>query len=277
MPARRRDVRGFRPSPASPDEERTGPRLTALAARDWRRRWDQQQTAMIPDREERFEVMIEALEVVSGPQLRILDLGCGTGSLAERLLRRYPRARAVAVDYDPVLLEIGRTGLGDLGGRLAWVDADLRKPDWTRKLPIRRFDVVASTTALHWMTPRELSRLYSDLAHLLRPGGWFFNGDFVRSPDGSSRFHRFSRAVRRRRERLIPIRGATWNEFWRSVLRDPRLAPEARLHRMRFPHPHARTRTADLNGHIRRLRGAGFREVNLIWTRWENRVIAAMR
>ena len=277
MPARRRYALGHGPSYAPPNVAGTSPRLSVLAARDWRRRWDRQQAAMIPDREERFEAMLEALELPSGSCPRMLDLGCGTGSLSERFLRRYPGARSVAVDYDPVLLEIGRAGMGDFGGRLAWVDADLRRPDWARELPLRRFDVAASTTALHWLTPTELSRLYSDIARLVRPGGWFLNGDFVRYPADTPRLHRFSRSIRRRRERLIPIRGATWNEFWRAVLRDPRLTRESRLHRVRFPHPHARTPTADLNGHIRRLRAAGFREVNLIWTRWENRVLAAIR
>jgi trans-aconitate methyltransferase len=63
----------------------------------------------VEDREQRFEAMLDALRVGVGTPFRFLDLGTGTGSLTERILRRFPSARGVAVDFDPVLLrEIGR-------------------------------------------------------------------------------------------------------------------------------------------------------------------------
>lgn len=252
-------------------------RLTVSAAREWRARWDEQQDALIPDRGERFEAILETLGVVAGNRFDVLDIGCGTGSLSERILRRFPRARSVAVDHDPVLLTIGEIGLGERDGRLTWVDADLRQSDWYRRLPRRRFDAVVSTTALHWLTGAELSRTYARVARLLRPGGWFLNGDQIAYPPDSSHFHRASRGVGRRRAALVRLKGVTWNAWWRAVLRDPRLSVEAELHHLRYPHPHSETPTPDLEGHLRRLRKAGFREVHLIWTRWENRVLAAVR
>lgn len=252
-------------------------RLTVSAARDWRARWDEQQDALIPDRAERFEAILETLAVVAGNRFDVLDLGCGTGSLSERIVRRFPRARSVAVDHDPVLLAIGHKGLGDMNGRLTWVDADLRQPDWYRRLPRRRFHAAVSTTALHWLTPEELSAVYARVARLLPRGGWFLDGDHIAYPSTSPRFLRASRLVRRRRARSVRIRGVGWGSWWRTVLRDPRLAAEAKLHRLRYPRPHSEVESPDLDGHIRRLRTAGFREVHLIWTRWENRVLAAVR
>ncbi len=38
----------------------------------------------------------------------MLDLGCGPGSLATRLLDRIPAATVIALDADPVLLAIGQ-------------------------------------------------------------------------------------------------------------------------------------------------------------------------
>jgi SAM-dependent methyltransferase len=231
----------------------------------------------VPDREERFEAILEALEFTVGPRFAVLDLGCGTGSLSEHILRRFPRARSVAVDYDPVLLTIGKQGLGDLGRRLAWVDADLRRAEWPRHLPIRRFDAAVSTTAMHWLTGPELARLYRLLARLVRPGGMFLNGDSVAFPGDCPRLRSTAKAIQDERLRRARPRGASWEQWWKQVLADPGLAEEARLHRTRYPHAHGRERTPDLDGHIRRLRSAGFREVGLIWTRWDNHVLAAVR
>jgi SAM-dependent methyltransferase len=85
--------------------------------------------------------------------------------------------RAVAVDIDPVLLALGRGALGTLDGRLRWVEADLASPAWTEALGEHQVDAVLSTTALHWLTPDELVRVYHDLGRLVQPGGVFLNGD----------------------------------------------------------------------------------------------------
>ncbi|HUZ70188.1 MAG TPA: class I SAM-dependent methyltransferase, partial [Candidatus Saccharimonadales bacterium] len=89
---------------------------------DWLARWDAQQQRHIPDREERFTAMVDALAAFAGREPRVLDLGCGPGSLSARVLHRLPGATVDAVDADPVLLAIGR---GALAGNttLTFVDA----------------------------------------------------------------------------------------------------------------------------------------------------------
>lgn len=209
----------------------------------------------------------------------MLDLGCGTGSLTERILHRYPRARAVALDFDPVTLAIGRRGLGTVGGRLEWVEADLRQAGWEAALPAGRPDAAVSSTALHWLTAKELGRIYSTLADRLRPGGLFLNGDWIAFGPRSPRF----RAVARRGRGHFRASGAksaetwSWRAWWRAALREPQLAREAALHRARFPRSHSAVRTPDLPGHVRLLRRAGFREVEVVWSLWQNRVVAAIR
>src|SRR4051794_1971436 len=98
--------------------------LTTTVARTWITRWDRQQEGYLPDREERFTALIDAVE--SGgrrPDPLVLDLGCGPGSLSTRLLDRLPRATVVAIDTDPVLLTLGREALsGRAGLRFAELD-----------------------------------------------------------------------------------------------------------------------------------------------------------
>jgi SAM-dependent methyltransferase len=103
-------------------------------AEQWIDRWDAQQERYMPDREERFTVLIDAVEAgVGRDDPLVLDLGCGPGSLAVRLLHRMPAARVVAVDTDPLLLELGRAAFAGRSG-LRFVDRDLRKPGWAPAL-----------------------------------------------------------------------------------------------------------------------------------------------
>ena len=77
------------------------------------------------------------------------------------------------------MLAIGRGALGTVDGRLRWIEADLASPDWLEALGETQVDAVLSTTALHWLAPEPLARLYQDLARLLRPGGLLLNGDHM--------------------------------------------------------------------------------------------------
>ena len=72
--------------------------------RDWLRRWDAQQVGYVPDREARFTVLFDALAALLPASFVALDLACGPGSISQRLLARFPGARAIAVDIDPVML-----------------------------------------------------------------------------------------------------------------------------------------------------------------------------
>src|SRR3984957_8947110 len=110
------------------------PALEAAAARDWIDRWDRQQEVYMPDREERFTALIDAVEAGTGrPDPLVLDLGCGPGSLAVRLLARLPEATIVAVDADPVTLALRRAGYASVPG-LRFVDVDLRESGWASRL-----------------------------------------------------------------------------------------------------------------------------------------------
>ena len=87
---------------------------------DWLQRWDAQQSLHMTTREERFGTMLDALDstVAKEPGAQddggivALDLACGPGAISQRLLARFPNARAFAVDLDPVLLAIGQGALG---------------------------------------------------------------------------------------------------------------------------------------------------------------------
>src|SRR5258707_2706135 len=104
--------------------------LTQAAAAAWIDRWDAQQQAFLPDREERFTALIDAVQECAGrDDPLVLDLGCGPGSLAVRLLDRIPTAARIAIYTDPLLLGIGRVA----SSGPAWADSGSGRL-WSRRL-----------------------------------------------------------------------------------------------------------------------------------------------
>src|SRR3712207_5064717 len=102
--------------------------------RNWRDRWEAQQAACTVDWEGRYTAMLDAVAALLPEEFVAVDLASGPGTISRRLLDRFPKARCVAVDLDPVLLTMGQSALGSADGRLRWVEADLKSSDWLTAL-----------------------------------------------------------------------------------------------------------------------------------------------
>lgn len=250
-----------------------------MMTQTWISGWEAQQDQFMPDREERFQIMFETLALMAGEgPMTVLDLGCGPGSLSVRLLERFPQARVVAVDLDPVLLKIGRETYAE-HPRLRFVSADLTDPGWTERLGLEEAPAAAlSTTALHWLHVRDLARLYRDLADLLRPGGVLLDGDHAHFPDApqlGKAASGLAAFLRQRRARAL-VAGQTWDGWWDSMRADPDLAAAFEERARLDYHHHRRDRPIDDAEHVELLEAAGFVEAGVIWQLGDDRVLAAV-
>ena len=258
------------------------PQLDRDAARDWIRRWDLQQEDSLPDREDRFTALIDAVEAGTGrPDPLIIDLGCGPGSLSDRLLDRVPDATVVAVDADPVMLALARAAHQGRPG-LRFVSADLRHPGWTTALDLDRpADAAVSTTALHWLNPEALAAMYAELAQVLRPGGLLLNGDHLLLDEASSPvLAKLGEALLQRedRRRFPDGHAESWQGWWDAVAADPALAgPVAERESWRGHADHHGQASRLLATHLDALRAAGFTEAGTLWQRGDNCLLCAVR
>jgi SAM-dependent methyltransferase len=247
-------------------------------AATWIERWDAQQERFMPDREERFTVLIDAVEA-GRPDPLVLDLGCGPGSLAVRLLDRIPAATVVGVDADPVLLELARAAWAGRPG-LRFAELDLRVAGWAGALGLdRAADAAVSTTALHWLTPEALAAVYAEAATVLRPGGLMLDGDHLAEDEATApTLARLGRALTEREERRHPSTAESWTGWWEAVTADPALAEAtARRERLGLDSEHHGSPSGLLSVHVDALRNAGFTEVGTLWQRGSDRVLCAVR
>ena len=98
-------------------------------------------------------------------QLRILDLGCGTGEITRRLADRYPEATLLGMDILEENLARAR-GLGDADGRIAYVAGDAFALDCADA----SFDLVACRH-MSQAVPG-FPEVLAEITRVLKPGGW---------------------------------------------------------------------------------------------------------
>ncbi len=93
---------------------------------------------------------------------RVLDVGCGTGVLLERILDRCPDSRVSGVDLSPAMVAQARRRLPQ---RVTLEVADAE----ALPFPAHSFDLAMSVSSFHfWPAPR---RALAELRRVLRPGG----------------------------------------------------------------------------------------------------------
>ena len=117
----------------------------------------------------------------TGEPLSILDLGCGTGLELDFIFARAPNARVAAVDLSSEML-------ARLKARLerAWYGPRVEIAQGSYlTMPFRAggFDCVVSVQTMHHFTPDVKLGLYTRIAHALKAGGMYIEGDYVVPPD----------------------------------------------------------------------------------------------
>jgi trans-aconitate 2-methyltransferase len=99
------------------------------------------------------------------PNERVLDAGCGSGRLAEELLRRLPSGELVALDYSAKMLEQTQKRLAAYGKQVEFMQASLQDFKLAKKV-----DGVFSNAVFHWVPDH--AAMFRCLHAALNPGGW---------------------------------------------------------------------------------------------------------
>jgi ubiquinone/menaquinone biosynthesis C-methylase UbiE len=120
------------------------------------------------------------------PNHHVLDIGCGTGTLAVQLKRQYPAAHVFGLDPDPKALRRAKAKTERAGVSVEF------KEGFADELPYERasFDRVFSSFMFHHLEGGDRERALREVLRVLRPGGSFHLVDFIVSDQGGF-FHRF--------------------------------------------------------------------------------------
>jgi ubiquinone/menaquinone biosynthesis C-methylase UbiE len=118
------------------------------------------------------ESLIRQADIQAGQ--RVLDLGCGTGTLTVLIKRLHPEAEVVGLDGDEQVLEIARAKTKKAGVELTLDQGmayDLPYPDGS-------FERVLSSLMFHHLTTENKLLALLEAYRVLRPGGRLHMIDF---------------------------------------------------------------------------------------------------
>ena len=107
----------------------------------------------------------------------IVDVGCGTGTLAIMLKGRAPGARVVGIDPDPAVLEIGARKALDAGVEVEWQRGFARD---AALLGARAADKIVSSLVFHQVPIPEKRAGVAAMFDAVRPGGEVHIADYAR-------------------------------------------------------------------------------------------------
>jgi len=108
------------------------------------------------------------------PGYRVLDLGCGTGTLTLMIKQANPQAEVTGLDVDREVLALARQKTTRSGVQIAF-DEGLA---WDMPYSDKIFDRVFSSLMVHHMTSENKRRTFLEIFRVLKPAGEFHLLDF---------------------------------------------------------------------------------------------------
>jgi tRNA (cmo5U34)-methyltransferase len=203
---------------------------------DEAREFDQIIVRLIPAYAQMLDALVSALPFDRSRPVRVIDLGCGTGSLAERVLQEFPKAQVTCLDLAGNMIGMARVKLAR-HPLVQYVEGNFESFEG-------EFDAIVSSLALHHLvTDADKRRFYRRVYERLSSNGVFYNGDVML---GSSDF-------------LQTVYMKKWREFMsRNVSNDE-------IENKWIPKYQAEDRPAALMSHLDWMKEIGFADVDVLW------------
>jgi trans-aconitate 2-methyltransferase len=136
---------------------------------------------------------------------RVLDLGCGDGTLTAQIAALLPHGEALGIDASQGMIDVARQ---KQTGNLRFLLLDINELDFTEE-----FDVVFSNATLHWI--KDHQRMLQNVRQVLRSGG-LLRFDFA-GEGNCSHFFRVVREAVARLEFAPHFVGYEWPWYMPSV------------------------------------------------------------
>lgn len=191
--------------------------------------------ALIPDYAQMVASLVETLPFDPEASIKVLDLGCGTGTVALSVLCTFPNAHLTCLDLAENMIDMARTKLVSYRD-VRYVVGDFN--DFSGD-----YDAVVSSLALHHLSTDDAKRrCYRRIYGSLSPGGVFYNADVVLASS----------------ERLRN----TYMRQWRNFMR--RSVSEQEVEDKWIPKYYAEDHPAKLTDQLAWLREIGFEGVEVV-------------
>lgn len=200
--------------------------------------FDERIVKIIPWYKQMLSSLVGVLPFDAAAPIKIVDLGCGTGTVTYTVKQAFPHASVLCVDLAETMIELAQKKLA------MFHDITFRCADFESVMFDEKYDAIVSSYALHHIEDDAgKQRMYKKIFDALVPGGVFYNVDCVCAP--SAHLHEAYMAA--------------WKVFMRQSLTDKEIDDEI------IPRYYCEDRPATIMQHLMWLREVGFTDVDVIF------------
>lgn len=129
---------------------------------------------LIPRYREQHDVILQLIPSETNANIKVLDLGAGTGILSAQILSAFPQAKVLAFDLAQNMLKTCKTNLSAFRERLTLQQGNFAEDDFGSG-----YDLVVSGLAIHHLDSAGKQQLFHKLFHSMNPGGILLIRDIV--------------------------------------------------------------------------------------------------
>ncbi|MBE9093110.1 class I SAM-dependent methyltransferase [Tychonema sp. LEGE 07203] len=130
--------------------------------------------SLIPHYREQHDLILQLIPFETNANIKVLDLGAGTGILSALILQAFPQAKVLAFDLAENMLKICQTNLSAFGKRLRLQQGNFAEDDFGSG-----YDLVVSGLAIHHLDSEGKQKLFHKLFDSMNPGGTLLIRDIV--------------------------------------------------------------------------------------------------
>ena len=199
--------------------------------------YDEFMLKCIPDYIELIDNLIDIIPFNKNAQIKICDLGSGTGNVTKRLIEEFPCASITCVDISPMMTDLAKSKLNN-------ANIKFEIADFNEYLFREQFDVIVSSLSLHHLESDDDKKMfYKRIFDALNPGGVFYNCDIVTASceDNENKYM----------------------ESWKDWLRN--YHTEEDLMEMVINRYYEEDRPTNVANHLKWIQEVGFRDTDVIW------------
>ena len=129
---------------------------------------------LIPRYHEQHDLILQLIPFETNANIKVLDLGAGTGILSALILEAFPQAKVLAFDMAENMLKICQTNLSAFQERLTLQQGNFAEDDFGNG-----YDLVISSLAIHHLDGARKKTLFKKLFQSMNSGGILLIRDIV--------------------------------------------------------------------------------------------------
>jgi len=203
---------------------------------------------LIPHYTEMIDALVLSIPFKKDEQINVIDLGCGTGTVAQKIKNAFPNSKISCLDIAENMIKIAQKKLGE---KIDSYVCNFYEFNFEKK-----YDVIVSSLALHHLANDDDKKtFYEKIYNALNKNGVFYNADVVLASN----------------EHLQELYMAKWKAFMNKSVSSEEIENKW------LANYKAEDRPTSLMNHINWLRDIGFNGVDVVWKYYNYAVYGGVR